>query len=499
LVLNHKEHKYSTRSSDPLFVFYAVSLVTGGILYLTTSDVVSFRTSNDVVAAILYHLRLYWAFIFVGFLIEAYPRGNTRVQRLAREKEHQTIDDQANFGSRYMFSYLNGLLSLGASRPLRVEDVPDLAEREALADYSYNELNRVWTKAKVQCQQNPTTTDGQDRQPSLLKAIAIAQRGLLIPFLTTRIIAILLSYALPECLKYFILFIEDYSEAKKFPERYPDGTPSKKIGFQLSILMFVVMLATTVMTAASTHIGYSLASSIRASLIQMIYRKSLLLSPEARQENSIGAIVNHMSVDAEIWINALHYLPCFITTPIELLLASFLLYRHMGWSVIGGIAVVVIMNPLQSLLSRMKVKAESGKLKKMDLRVRSMNEILAGIKIIKLYGWEDSSRAKVEEIRRQEIDLLKQSCVADSYMRIVYSSATLPMALVTFALYTTIGGPGWTPGKMTADIIVVSIALFGMLSRPISLFGGAIGQLINARVSTGRVQKFLLADEIDTN
>ncbi|KAG0221629.1 hypothetical protein BGW42_007448, partial [Actinomortierella wolfii] len=214
------------------------------------------------------------------------------------------------------------------------------------------------------------------------------------------------------------------------------------------------MATSTVISAESIQISYSLASSIRASLIQIVYRKSLLLSPEARQENSIGAIVNHMSVDAEMWI---------------------------------------------SLLSRLKVKAEAGKLKKMDMRVRSMNEILAGIKIIKLYGWEDSFRNRIEEIRRQEIQQLKRTTVVDAYMKILYSSATLPMALATFALYSTIGGPGWTPGKMTADIIVVSVALFGMLNRPIGLFGNAIGQLIITQVSTGRVQKFLLADEIDTN
>ncbi|KAG0220666.1 Canalicular multispecific organic anion transporter 2, partial [Actinomortierella wolfii] len=474
------------------------SLVTGGVLYWTTSEITSSESSGDAVTTILVQLQLYWASIFVGFLIEAYPRGNTRVQRLAREKEHQTIYDQANFGSRYLYCYVNGLLSLGASRPLRVEDVPDLAEQESLADYSYNELNRVWTKAKAKCRQH-TVKDGQSRQPSLLKAIAIAQRGMIIPFLITRIIAVMLGYALPECLKYFILFIEDYSEAKKFPERYPDGGPSKRIGFQLAVLMFIIMATSTVISAESIQISYSLASSIRASLIQIVYRKSLLLSPEARQENSIGAIVNHMSVDAEMWIAALHFLPFLVTTPIELVLASFMLYRQIGWSVIGGLAVVLLMNPLQSLLSRLKVKAEAGKLKKMDMRVRSMNEILAGIKIIKLYGWEDSFRNRIEEIRRQEIQQLKRTTVVDAYMKILYSSATLPMALATFALYSTIGGPGWTPGKMTADIIVVSVALFGMLNRPIGLFGNAIGQLIITQVSTGRVQKFLLADEIDTN
>ncbi|KAF9967419.1 hypothetical protein BGZ73_000542, partial [Actinomortierella ambigua] len=271
-----------------------------------------------------------------------------------------------------------------------------------------------------------------------------SHKKLIREMMVARVIGIALSYALPECLRYLILFIEDYTDARRFPERYPEGGPSQRIGYQLTALMFLLMIASTVVLTHSIQVSYGLASALRAGVMQMVY-----------------------------------------------------LYRIMGWSIFGGILVILAMNPMQTLLGRLKVKAEARKLSQMDLRVRMMNEILAGIKIIKLYGWEDSFKAKIDAVRREEIGAQKRASFVDVFMKVLYSSASMPMALATFAVYSTVGGPGWTPGKMTADIIVVSVALFGMLNRPIGLFGQAIGCVINVEVCMGRVQRFLLADEID--
>ena len=47
-------------------------------------------------------------------------------------------------------------------------------------------------------------------------------------------------------------------------------------------------------------------------------------------------------------------------------------------------------------------------MKHKDKRVKSMNEILQGIKIIKLYGWEPSFEKQVGDIRDKELSILKK-------------------------------------------------------------------------------------------
>ena len=44
-----------------------------------------------------------------------------------------------------------------------------------------------------------------------------------------------------------------------------------------------------------------------------------------------------------------------------------------------------------------------------DRRIRIMNEILNGIKVIKLYAWEDHFEKDVGNIRNKELSILKQT------------------------------------------------------------------------------------------
>lgn len=44
-----------------------------------------------------------------------------------------------------------------------------------------------------------------------------------------------------------------------------------------------------------------------------------------------------------------------------------------------------------------------------DSRIKLMSEILAGIKVLKLYAWEPSFSEKVEGIREDELRLLRKS------------------------------------------------------------------------------------------
>ncbi|KAG0330517.1 Canalicular multispecific organic anion transporter 2 [Podila humilis] len=79
----------------------------------------------------------------------------------------------------------------------------------------------------------------------------------------------------------------------------------------------------------------------------------------------------------------------------------------------------------------------------------------------------------------------------------MFSSLTLLMALVCFALYATVGGPNGGPGDINAQTIFVSITLFGLLNRPIGLLSFVTGETIGLVVANRRIQRFLLAEELD--
>ena len=57
--------------------------------------------------------------------------------------------------------------------------------------------------------------------------------------------------------------------------------------------------------------------------------------------------------------------------------------------------------------SKVKTLQEEN-MKYKDLRIKLMNEILNGMKVLKLYAWESSFLEKVEEIRRTEVRILRK-------------------------------------------------------------------------------------------
>lgn len=58
-----------------------------------------------------------------------------------------------------------------------------------------------------------------------------------------------------------------------------------------------------------------------------------------------------------------------------------------------------------------------------DSRIKLMNEILGGIKVLKLYAWEPCFSEKVLEIRRNELRVLKKAAYLNSLSNFAWVSA----------------------------------------------------------------------------
>ena len=89
-----------------------------------------------------------------------------------------------------------------------------------------------------------------------------------------------------------------------------------------------------------------------------------------------------------------------ITASIDLIVVSSLLYYLIGWQALVGMIFLVFLVPCFGLLSsaagslRLRTAAVS------DRRISMMNEILSGIRDIKINTWEDAYREKIKASRR---------------------------------------------------------------------------------------------------
>ncbi|KAF9106425.1 Canalicular multispecific organic anion transporter 2 [Mortierella sp. GBA35] len=474
LVVNRLEHIYEIRSSTIIYVLYLTSIMSGGVILQTHYDLQHGNDTKDTTTVRLLPLILALVIQLIGFTVETWPRGSTRVQQLSGAPEY----DKANIFSRLIMYFFQPVVRIGIRRTLTADDTANLLSEGSRTQPGYQKLSARWNARLRKCARNPR----DKRPPSLFWTVIRTQLLALLPIVFCRIVIVFLSYSLPVLLSLMLDYLQAY-------ETYP-----MSYGIFLACSMFLISLLIALLYTYNRYLMFLV--NVKAALISMIYRKSLRLSPGSRMKSTTGEITNHMAVDAEQWNEGMVFLSTWVSIPIEIMVALFLLYRFMGWSMIAGVLGMLLLMPLQGLQARVFESMQDRKLAAMDQRIRLTTEVLAGIKIVKIYGWESAFLRRILSIRNQELATLKMIGVLQAFMSIIFISSSLIISLITFGVYALWGGPDFTRGTLTPQVVFVSMTLFVMLRSPIAMLSEAITSTISLVVGTRRVQEFLLREEI---
>ncbi|KAF9086711.1 hypothetical protein BGX29_001258, partial [Mortierella sp. GBA35] len=468
MVLNVFEHMYEIRSSTPIFCYYLLSIIAGAMTTCTLRDLPSGSSTT------LYYV--YFGLVIIGFAVEAWPRGMTRVQQNSPASSYE----KANIFSRFCFHYLQHLITEGYKRPLQGTDVQGMMPPRVKTQYSYTRISQKWDR-------HVAKRKAKGKEPFLFGLILKSYGFQWIYVVFLRVLASGLAFVAPQLMSLLLGFIDSYET---------DSPRPVSLGIILAFGMFFSTIASSIIDGQFNQRIVVMGIEARTALVSMIYRKALKLSPVAKQTETPGEINNHMSVDCERWNLAFPELPYWFSIPLEVAIATWLLYRQLGWSSFGGIGSVIVIMPMQIWIASVLAKVRDEKLAAMDNRIRLINEVLSGIKIVKLYGWESSFRDKIAVFREKELSVLHKMGVTFSVMNIPFTSMTLLMTLVSFSLYSTVGGPGFTPGDINPQTIFVSITLFGLINRPIGMIAYLMDDVIGLYVSSRRIQNYLLAEEL---
>ena len=85
------------------------------------------------------------------------------------------------------------------------------------------------------------------------------------------------------------------------------------------------------------------------------------MSSKARQNRTVGEIVNLMSIDAQRLLDLVTYLYAVYTTLLKIIVALFLLHRVLGPSVFAGFGVMILLIPLNLIATKRGKKYQVGK------------------------------------------------------------------------------------------------------------------------------------------
>uniref|UniRef100_A0A803XV74 Multidrug resistance-associated protein 1 n=1 Tax=Meleagris gallopavo TaxID=9103 RepID=A0A803XV74_MELGA len=290
----------------------------------------------------------------------------------------------------------------------------------------------------------------------------------------------LLMFAGPEILKLLINFVNNKS------------APNWQ-GYFYTGLLFVCACLQTLILHQYFHICFVTGMRLKTAIVGVIYRKALVITNSARKTSTVGEIVNLMSVDAQRFMDLATYINMIWSAPLQVILALYLLWQNLGPSVLAGVAVMILLVPVNAVMAMKTKTYQVAQMKSKDNRIKLMNEILNGIKVLKLYAWELAFREKVLEIRQKELKVLKKSAYLAAVGTFTWVCAPFLVALSTFAVYVKMD----ENNILDAQKAFVSLALFNILRFPLNILPMVISSIVEASVSLKRLRVFLSHEELD--
>ncbi|XP_040192032.1 multidrug resistance-associated protein 4 [Rana temporaria] len=381
--------------------------------------------------------------------------------------------ERANFCSKLFFCWLNSLFLIGHKRKLEEDDLYNVLPEDT-SERLGEELQWFWDEELQKAQK-------EGRAPRLTKAIIQChwKAYSVLGFFT------LIEESVKVIQPIFLGNVVSYFEM---------DNPSDA-ALASAYINAAALSVCTLLLAVFHHIYFyhvlRAGMKLRVAMCHMIYRKALRLSNTAMGKTTTGQIVNLLSNDVNKFDQVTIFLHFLWAGPLQAIAVTVLLWLEIGPSCMAGMAVLIILMPLQTCLGKLFTSLRGKTAAITDIRIRTMNEVISGMRIIKMYAWEQPFTELVNENRKKEISKVLLSSYLRGLNLASFFVASKIIVFVTFTTYVLLGN------VITASRVFVAVSLYSAVRLTVTLFfPSAIERVSEAKVSIRRIKNFLLLDEV---
>ncbi|XP_043784901.1 multidrug resistance-associated protein 1 [Apis laboriosa] len=482
--------KYGMRTSGLLFLFWFLLALCGIIEYRSLLKL--YINKNEISYSFISYMIYYPIVIFLfllNFLVDAEPKYSKYPRA-----EKPCPEQKSSFPGKIFFSWFDSMAWKGFKKPLEITDLwsinPEDTAKEIVPKFekywkknSQKRNNVQNTKASFRkgSSQVNFNNEYKKKTSSVLPPLCKAFGATFLFGAVLKFVQDIITFVSPQILQLLIDFIKGREPLWK--------------GYFYAVLLLITAIFQTLVLSQYFHRMFLVGLRIRTALIAAIYRKALRMSNAARKESTVGEIVNLMSVDAQRFMDLTAYINMIWSAPLQIVLALYFLWDILGPAVLAGLAVLLILIPINVLITNRVKTLQIRQMKHKDERVKLMNEVLNGIKVLKLYAWEPSFEEQILKIRTKEIKVLKETAYLNSGTSFIWSFAPFLVSLVSFATYVLID----ENNRLDSTKAFVSLSLFNILRFPLSILPMMIGNMVQAYVSVKRINKFMNTEELDPN
>nr|CAD7572512.1 unnamed protein product [Timema californicum] len=288
--------------------------------------------------------------------------------------------DKAGPLSSFLFWWTLDFFKKGYTRTLEIEDLYNPMKKD-LSNVLGDRLEREWNRELEKSKHNT-------KEPNLLKAIGrVFACDLIIQGFYNVFFFTFLRIIQPMI---FGLLLRSLSSSNDL-----DRTEA----LSYNGLLVLVAIMSTASGAHTYHHALHAGLRIKVACSSLVYRKVLRLSTSILNESAMGMTMNLLSNDVSRFENAVLMLHTLWTSPICGLISLYLIWQETSFSGFIGFGVTMSFLPLLAICARMGMKYRYQTTLKTDSRIKLMDEIICGIKVIKMYAWEKPYEALISIAR----------------------------------------------------------------------------------------------------
>uniref|UniRef100_A0A8C6Z6X7 ATP binding cassette subfamily C member 8 n=1 Tax=Nothoprocta perdicaria TaxID=30464 RepID=A0A8C6Z6X7_NOTPE len=352
-------------------------------------------------------------------------------------KEVKPPEDLQDLGVRFLQPFVN-LLSKGTywwmntfiktahKKPIDLKTIGKLPiAMRALTNYI--RLNEAFEAQKF-------VRKRMQRSGSIWRALCCAFGRPLLLSSTFRILADLLGFAGPLCISGIVHNVGKGNntirpQTKILGVFFISSQEFLSNAYVLAVLLFFALLLQRTFLQASYYVAIETGINLRGAIQTKIYNKIMQLSTSnmSMGEMTAGQICNLVAIDTNQLMWFFFLCPNLWAMPVQIIVGVLLLYYLLGISALIGAAVIIVLAPVQYFVATKLSQAQRSTLEYSNERLKKTNEMLRGIKLLKLYAWEHIFHSSVEETRQKEMTSLKAFAL---YTSISSKSSLIPLKVV---------------------------------------------------------------------
>ncbi|XP_058780381.1 ABC transporter C family member 13-like isoform X2 [Vicia villosa] len=380
------------------------------------------------------------------------------------EGENHDLGNNGNFWDLMTFKFISPVMNQGVLKQLDSGDLFPLLS-DMSPSFCHDIIKSSWREQSSNYGSNP----------SLLRALCNAYGWQYLRLGLLKVINDGIGFAGPLLLNKLIKFLQQGSASWD--------------GYLFALSLGLTSIIKSFLDTQYTFRLAKLKLKLRSSIMTLIYEKCLFVNLAERSKFTNGEIQTFMSVDADRTVNLCNSFHDIWSLPLQIGVALYLLYTQVKFAFVSGLAITILLIPVNKWISTLIARATEQMMKEKDERIRRTGELLTYIRTLKMYGWELLFSSWLMETRSLEVKHLATRKYLDAWCVFFWATTPSLFSLCTFGLFALMGH------QLDAATVFTCLALFNTLISPLNSFPWVINGLIDAIISSRRLSRFLSCPE----